>query len=138
MDKKDTTKIFWSNVNTARVARGMTWDELGRECSHDGHTLMSLKAMNRTPSFEFALEIAGALSTSIEALSEEDHVHVERSGTMTDVLACAARGLSDEDVILLVRIAEVMKETRGIRYIIEDEGVNDKDQIVADLRRRYL
>ena len=31
MDKKDTTKIFWSNVNTARVARGMTWDELGRE-----------------------------------------------------------------------------------------------------------
>ena len=133
MDKKDTTKIFWSNVNTARVARGMTWDELGRECSHDGHTLMSL-----TPSFEFALEIAGALSTSIEALSEEDHVHVERSGTMTDVLACAARGLSDEDVILLVRIAEVMKETRGIRYTIEDEGVNDKDQIVADLRRRYL
>ena len=57
---------------------------------------------------------------------------------MTDVLACAARGLSDEDVILLVKIAEVMKETRGIRYTIEDEGVNDKDQIVADLRRRYL
>ena len=138
MEKKDTTKIFWNNVNASRVARGMTWEELGRECSHDGHTLMSLKAMNRTPSFEFALEIAGALSTTIEALAQEEHVHEHRSGSMPDVLAGATRGLGDEDIVLLVRIAEALKETRGIRYAMDDENGEEKEQVVADLRKRYL
>ena len=138
MEKKDATKIFWNNVNASRVARGMTWDELGRECSHDGHTLMSLKAMNRTPSFEFALEIAGALSTSIEALAQEGQEHEHRSGSMTDVLASAARGLGDEDIVLLVRIAETLKESRGIRYKMDDECEDENEQVMAELRRRYL
>ena len=100
MEGKDITRIFWNNVNEVRNARGMTWEELGRECGHGSHTLMSMKAMNRTPSFEFALEIAGALGTDVESLSSEDHVHEECTGPMTDVLAGAARGLRDEDIVL--------------------------------------
>ena len=116
MEGKDITRIFWNNVNEVRNARGMTWEELGRECGHGSHTLMSMKAMNRTPSFEFALEIAGALGTDVESLSSE----------------------GDEDVVLLVRIAEAMKETRGVRYVMDDEGATHGEQMVADLKRRYL
>ena len=57
---------------------------------------------------------------------------------MTDVLAGAARGLRDEDVVLLVRIAEAMKETRGVRYVMDDEDATHGEQMVADLKRRYL
>ena len=138
MEGKDITRIFWNNVNEVRNARGMTWEELGRECGHGSHTLMSMKAMNRTPSFEFALEIAGALGTDVESLSSEGHVHEESTGPMTDVLAGAARGLRDEDVVLLVRSAEAMKETRGVRYVMDDEGATHVEQMVADLKRRYL
>ena len=90
------------------------------------------------PSFEFALEIAGALGTDVESLSSEDHVHEECTGPMTDVLAGAARGLRDEDIVLLVRIAEAMKETRGVRYVMDDEDSTHGEQMVADLKRRYL
>ena len=56
MKNKDLTKTFWDKVSEVRIARGLTWDQLGDECGHTKQSLLAMKSMNKTPSFSFALD----------------------------------------------------------------------------------
>ena len=132
MKNKDLTKTFWDKVSEVRIARGLTWDQLGDECGHTKQSLLAMKSMNKTPSFSFALDIVKALGVTIEDVTQETKTFAVQEGGLRDALYNLCSSLSDRELMVLIRTAEAFREADRMDEYDED------CEAVADVKRRYL
>ena len=132
MDAKELTRIFWNNVDSLKKTKGMTWEDLEAETAHSARSIATMKTMNKSPSFHFALAIAKALGTTVEGLASETNNKSCSDGTMRDVLYKICDKLNENDIFMLACVAKSISES------IQTEDSQSLDDAMEAMKRRYL
>ena len=132
MDSKEQTRIFWTNLDNLKKSRGMTWEDLEAETGHSARSIATMKAMNKAPSFHFALSLAAALGTSIESLASKEPCKPGQEGSMKDVLYRICDSLDENEIFMLTCTAESIKESK------QEYGFRNIDDAMEKMKQRYL